>query len=389
MKRGARKPGMSRRTFLKAGAAAAASTLFFPGIVRADWKNIAKVILVRFGGGVRYRETFGDPLLTNLPKIRELMRQGTLYARVYNDGDTTHQGATLQLLTGRRFDASRATRSNPKDPTLFEHYRKEMGRKAGPTHVGAVLHTTVDFQYNYSADPSFGFDFRGTQFQPRLITYHHLNKVIAQEQDPNNDIVRRARGLQEQIWVNEDFEHIEDAARPEPRMDETESKFVNALFARERVPRLKTGDELVLFFAQAMMDDSEFKPPFLMVNFAGPDIAHQGSYTAYQEKIRHIDTLVDQLWTGIRRNREYANRTLLIVTPDCGRSLSGAGRGGFVDHVANDEGVRHVWALFLGPGIPTKVFLRPYAQIDIAKTIGEILHVPTPGMEGILMEETR
>ncbi|GEM_PF-3207355 len=388
---GTRGEGISRRTFLKAGAAAAAGTLAFPAVVRADWKQIANVVIARFGGGVRYRETFGDPYLKNLPgMMRNLVGKGTLYTHVYNDGDTSHQGGTLQILTGKRFDPSLATRHNPKIPTLFEYYRREMGRKAGPNSGVVVDHSTVDFQFNYSVDPDYGFDFRGRQFQPRLITYHHLNDVLRQESDANSDLSRRARALQDQVWVREDYEHIEDPTRPMPKLDDFEQKFVKAIFARDRVPRVSTGDELVLHFALAAMEESDFRPRLVQINFAGPDIAHRGSYTDYVGQVRALDELVSRLWMSIQRNRAYLKHTLLIVIPDCGRSLSGQGRGGFVDHIADDEGARHVWALFVGPGIPAnKKFTRPYSQIDIAATVGEILDVPTPGCDGVVMEETR
>ncbi|MHC4778510.1 MAG: alkaline phosphatase family protein, partial [Planctomycetota bacterium] len=262
--------------------------------------------------------------------------------------------------------------------------------RAGATKAVVVDHSTVEFRYNWSRSSNFGFDYGGYQFQPRLITYHHLNTVLQQEQDQNSDVCRRARGLQDQIWVKEDFEHNEDPNRPVPEFDKPASDFINAIFARDRVPRVKTGDELVLHFALAAMDAKAFQPRLMLVNFAGPDVAHQGSYSDYVGQIMALDGLVDKLWTSLRKNRAYAKNTLLLVTPDCGRSLSGEGKGGFIDHWAGDDGCRHTWALFLGQGIPgNKRFQRPYTQLDLAPTIGEILDIPTPGCEGTVMEETK
>jgi arylsulfatase A-like enzyme len=137
------------------------------------------------------------------------------------------------------------------------------------------------------------------------------------------------------------------------------------------------------------MEAKDFQPRLMMINFAGPDIAHRGSYSAYTERIRALDGIIERLWNGIRKNRAYAKTTLLIVTPDCGRSLSGKGKGGFTDHWARDDGCRHTWAFMLGGGIPKKQFAKQYTQLDIAPTLGEILDIPTPGCEGVVMSETK
>jgi hypothetical protein len=385
----ARGRGLSRRSLLQAGAAAAAGSLFFPAVVRAEWKSIANVVIVRFGGGVRYQETFGDPLLANLPQMRSLLKEGTLYQNVYNEGDTSHVGATTQLLTGRPCPPSRIDKTSPLDPTIFECLRKEKGRRIGPEKCVVVDHSTVDFHYNYSKDPQFGFDLGGYCFRPRLITYHALNDVIANEQDQNNDVCKRARALQALIWVTEDYEHIEDPAQPPARFDEAGTRFVKDTFARDKVPIVKSGDDLVWYFARSLMEHRDFTPKVLVLNFAGPDVAHGGSFSAYVEKIRELDDLVGSVHNAVMKKvRGYAGSTLLIVTPDVGRSLQGEGSGGFVNHRTGDEGCRHLWALFLGPGVPkNRQVTGKHSQYDIAATVGNILGFSIPGGEGKVMPE--
>ncbi|MHC5039030.1 MAG: twin-arginine translocation signal domain-containing protein [Planctomycetota bacterium] len=386
--------GISRRTFLKAGAAAAAGTLCFPAVVKGAWKNINNVIIARFGGGVRFQETFGDPRMPNLAEIargpKSLVKRGSLYTHIYNDGDTTHLGATVQILTGKLFTPKRTTKENPKEPTIFEFYRKQKGRMAAAHKAVVIDHSTLNYHFETSAHPKYGRSFGGVQFQPRLITYHQLSDVIAREQDKTNDVCQRARALQDLIWVKEDFEHIEDPGREAPKYGEREKKFIAKIFEKVSVPRVKSGDELILHFAREAMGDKSIQPNLLLLNFAGPDIAHLGSYTDYIEQIQALDRLMKELWNTIVGNRHYANQTLLIVTPDCGRSLGGQGRAGFIDHQGRDEGCRHVWALFVGPGIPkNKRFAKPYSQLDLAPTIGAILGIPTKGCEGKVMPETK
>jgi hypothetical protein len=46
-----------------------------------------KVVIVGFGGGARYSESFGPQGQNNIPFLRnELFPLGTFYSRVYNDG---------------------------------------------------------------------------------------------------------------------------------------------------------------------------------------------------------------------------------------------------------------------------------------------------------------
>lgn len=386
--------GPSRRAILKAGAAAAAGALFFPAVVRGGWKGVVNVIIARFGGGVRFQETFGSPTLAHVPKLGQggnsLAGQGTLFTHVYNDGDTSHMGATQQLLTGKWFDPAKSPAQTCKEPTIFEFLRQNQGRKAGPTKCLVLDHSTVDFSYNHSVSGQFGKEFGGYQFQPRLITFHHLTEVIQSEQDQNNSVCQQARALQDQILTKEDYENIEDPTRLPPVPDATAKDFLQRIFARDRVPRVATGDELVLHFALAAMDDNAWKPRILLLNFAGPDVAHRGSYTAYVNQIRALDTVVDALRNAILRNSHYAKTTLLIVTPDCGRSLDGQGRGGFADHQGGDAGCRHTWALFWGGPVPKgRRVSRPCAQIDLAATIGEAMDFGMPGVDGKALAESR
>lgn len=387
------KTGISRRTFLKAAAAAGAGAALFPSVLRAEWKSVQNVILVRFGGGVRYRESFGDPSMKWMPKIsKNLLKMGTRYVNVFNDGDTTHAGATTQLLTGKWVKQGGLGKKNPADPTIFECYRKEKGvRRAPPSKCVVIDHSIVDFHYNYSLKPEYGFEWGGYQFQPRLVTYHHLANVISSEPDQNTDIARRAKALQEAIWGREDWEHIEDAARVAPKFDDLGEKFVKNVFAREKVPIVSSGDELVLYFAKMVMEDADFQPKLLMINFGGPDIAHAGSYSDYTAKIAELDGLVDDLVEfAFKKSRAYRTNTVIIVTPECGRSAAGDGSGGFVGHATGDEGCRHVWAVFLGPGMPNNLEVKmPCSQIDIPKTIAAMLEFPMPSAEGKVLEETK
>ncbi len=376
---------ITRRTFLKAGAAAAAS-LAFPSIAFGEWKNVTKVVLVCFGGGVRYSETFGDPLAANLPGIKKnILPSGTLFTNLYNEGSADHVGGILQILTGKKSAITDIDDKTPKFPTFFECYRQAKGNKRIPDWKTIIInHTTLDFSFASSNHADFGSSCAGLVFAPRLLMYDHLLKVMTAEEDTTSDIYRTAKELREKIWVDEDFEHVEDPDRTPPQYAGDAQNYVRSVLEKAKVPSLRPealGDELVWYFAETAM--TTIKPDILVINFGGPDIAHRGSFSDYVSKIQCLDDLVVRVFNETRKNKAYQNCTLFIVTPDCGRSLPGLGSGGFTSHSSGDDGCRRLWAVVAGPGTAKKsVVSTSFTQYDIAPTIGEALGFPVPHADG-------
>src|SRR5690606_30730683 len=135
-----RTTGLSRRAFLgavAAGAVGAAAKGESPGVeasVRPPFRG-RNVVLIRFGGGARRRESI-DPEHTFAPFVaRDLVAAGTLFPRMeiaqLEGLNTSHGEGTLNLLTGRYDkyqDIERGflkARFEPKVPTLFEYLRKD------------------------------------------------------------------------------------------------------------------------------------------------------------------------------------------------------------------------------------------------------------------------
>ena len=144
-------PTIKRRTFMQ-GVTAGAVGLALPpaagGVVAAADRSYGgpNVIIVRFGGGVRRRETI-DPDHTYCPFLRhELTRRGTLFTDVtiaqMQGVQTSHGEGTLNILTGK-YDIYRdindkflSARFEAKVPTVFEYLRK---RYDVPSHFGVTL----------------------------------------------------------------------------------------------------------------------------------------------------------------------------------------------------------------------------------------------------------
>ena len=129
-----------------------------------------KVIIIRFGGGVRRRETI-DPEHSYAPFLTsELLGRGTLFSDMQistMEGlNTSHGEGTLNILTGKydRYEsvdrAFLSERFESKVPTLFEDLRKAY---AVPEHQTLIINgedRTQEEFYSFSNHHLFGATFR-------------------------------------------------------------------------------------------------------------------------------------------------------------------------------------------------------------------------------------
>lgn len=129
-------------------------------------------------------------------------------------------------------------------------------------------------------------------------------------------------------------------------------------------------------------------PKLVLVNFRQPDYSgHQADSIGYINGIRSTDAYVSELWKLIQTDPIYQNKTTLFVTNDHGRHLDGIADG-FVSHGDACEGCRHLSLFALGPDFKTNTTISTvYQQIDLPKTIGELLGFTVPEGNGMVMRE--
>ena len=97
-----------------------------------------KVVVVTFGGGARDEETFAPEGQENIPHmLGELIPQGTFYTQVINHGILGHYVATASLATGAYETLNNFASTAPDNPTVFEYFRRELGRPAEDAWVVA------------------------------------------------------------------------------------------------------------------------------------------------------------------------------------------------------------------------------------------------------------
>src|SRR5436190_2604486 len=97
-----------------------------------------KLILVTFGGGVRYSETFTPEGERNIPRLVELRPSGHFYKTCVNSGVLSHFNSTASIVTGNWQRVDDFGFQPPAGPTLFELYRQQTGAPATDAWVVAT-----------------------------------------------------------------------------------------------------------------------------------------------------------------------------------------------------------------------------------------------------------
>ncbi|HET6992654.1 MAG TPA: sulfatase-like hydrolase/transferase [Bacteroidia bacterium] len=133
---------------------------------------------------------------------------------------------------------------------------------------------------------------------------------------------------------------------------------------------------------------NQYHPDLVIVNFREPDYSgHMGVWQNYLNGISSTDHYISEIWSFLQSDSYYAGTTTLIVTNDHGRHLNGH-LDGFVSHGDDCEGCRHIEFIAAGPDFKRNfVSDINYEQIDIPRTISELMGFPMPTGGGKVMTE--
>ncbi|HTW47266.1 MAG TPA: hypothetical protein VMD92_04915 [Acidobacteriaceae bacterium] len=367
----------NRRELLRAAAklGATGALMSFSPLRAATLPRRKKAVVVTFGGGARDEETFAPEGQENIPGMLDvLIPQSTFYTQVVNHGILGHYVATASLATGvyETFDNFAAV--PPHDPTVFEYFRKGLGRPATDAWVVA---------------PSNGFnrigesDHRG--YGEGLGAGVILPKHLLRAAMPSA--------------VGEDYGHLlrdnyEDPFyTPELAGDEVQLQQLDEILRisvgdfTQHALTLSSPDELSVYIARQLM--RQMAPSLLWITLHDIDIAHSGAYSLYIEGIRRSDRLCVQIWNTIQSEPEYKDCTTMFILPDFGRDADGdAGGNGFQHHRTGDALSRTTWLMVLGPGVRQGAAVdRPVDSLDLVPSLGALLGFPTPLAQGKLLSE--
>lgn len=340
-----------------------------------------RVIVVTFGGGVRYENTLAPQGWVNIPHLAgELVPQGLVYPVARYDGLTGHFNSTAAMATGCRQDVDAYGGEAPLTPTIFELLRKE---HALPPEETWVIATNKSFGLmGGSKLRAFGDPYAANVVLPKQLLIETIKSAVSTDVGPG---VENRQALAERMMsaLDEGYEGFGWKVHESGRAltSELKASLAKSLLDYFNDPTVPTsGDELTFFMTKEIMN--RFAPSLLVVNFWDIDIAHYGAFSLYLEAVRRTDRLVHELWRHAQSLPEYRDRTTLIVVPEMGRDSDVAGNG-FANHRSGDESCRRVWLVALGAGVPKGAGTqRPIRTLDVAPTVAEILGFKMADCEG-------
>ena len=368
-----------RRTFLKGVAAGAALFPVAPALFaessRPDYRG-PNVVIVRFGGGVRRRETI-DPDHTYAPFLcHDLTKRGTLFKNMAIDSlegvETSHGQGTLYIVTGKydRYKDVRGQflgeRFEAKVPTVFEYVRKQFNVPEHQTLIVNGEDRTNEEFYTFSNHHLFGVNYRSNVLSLYRFKTYLLRRNIEAGKWTGKELEKKKKDLAKLEAV--DFRNTEKNGQgPELTQfwDRWRQHYGETGFVNPRGDRLLT--ELTI---RALR---ELRPKLIMVNYNDPDYVHWGNMTHYTRGIAIIDEGLRQLVATVEADEQYRNNTVFVIVPDCGRDTNPLAAVPCQHHFGSRSS-HEIFALMFGPGIARGAIVdKPSDQISIASTIGKVM----------------
>jgi hypothetical protein len=357
---------LSKRQFLRAAGIAAASRMTLRG--SNPQVSDRKVIVVTFGGGVRYAETFAPEGERNIPHLLRLRPEGLFYRSCVNGGVLSHFNSTASIVTGNWQRVDDFGFQPPASQTIFEAFRQQ--RKAGLMDAWAIC-TNKSFATMGGANPAAG----ANVVLPKQLLLEAVKDVVAQPRGlgvaDRENVQRRLESILQEGYEGVGWTIFQQGRKLDREVRET---LTRALVEYIHGPEAPTsGDELTFFITREIM--REFAPRLLLVNFWDMDVAHWGAYSLYLQAITRTDRLVDMLWDEVNANAAYRDKTTVLVLPELGRDGDVNAANGFLNHRSGDPSCRNMWLLALGAGVSKNEVERPVAHIDVAATAARLLGV--------------
>lgn len=378
---------MRKRDFLRLAGLAIADKLVpaWAWSRPTERRSDRKLIIVTFGGGCRYQETFAPEGLRNIPRLAQLKSEGRFFANCVNSGVLSHYNSTSSIVTGnwQRVDDFGFERA--ASPTVFEYYRKQ--RRAPATDAWAICTNKSFASMGATRVRGYGEDHGANVVLPKQLLLEAVEEVIKRDLDQGvadrENVLRQLEGI-----LNAGYEGIGwtifRGGRQLDRQvkDALKRGLVEYMYGPEAP---SSGDELTYFVAREVM--REFAPRLLLINFWDMDVAHWGAYSLYLQAVTKTDRLCGMLWDEVRSNPAYRDKTTLLILPELGRDGDLDTANGFLNHRSGDPSCRNVWMLALGAGLDKGETDRQIAHVDVARTAAAVLGVSGGEMQGRRIDE--
>ena len=366
----------SRREFLRAitGAGAASALFSLSPIRTAASPNPPKAVVVTFGGGARDEETFAPEGQQYIPGLlNELIPQATFYTQVVNRGILGHYVANASLATGCYESFDNFTPVPPKNPTLFEYYRRDRRRPA--SDVWVIAPSNGFNRIGESNHALYGNGLGATVVLPKQL----LSGVVKGDSSNYERLLRD--NYESPGRVANAGQHDVSLENLAKIMQLSVSEFVT------HAQTVKSPDELSLYIMRHVM--RTLAPSVIWITLHDIDVAHAGSFSLYTDAIMRSDRICTEIWKAIQSDPNYKSKTNLFILPDFGRDADNdPGGNGFQHHRTGDALSRTTWLMAMGPGIRENATVdRPVESIDLVPTLARMLQCDSRFSKGKLLTE--
>jgi hypothetical protein len=392
---------LPRRTFIRGPIAgggllaaggrlsATESLLGETAVIEPDFRG-PNVVLIRFGGGARRKETI-DPQSTYSPFLcRQFVKRGTLFNDMeiaqIEGVNTSHGEGTLNIVTGK-YDKYKdvegkflGARFEPKVPTVFEYLRKSF---AVPPHQTLIVNgedrPDEEF-YTFSNHFAFGINYRSNMLSLYRFKSWLMRQQIAEGKLTEKQIEQRKKELAK--WEKVDYRTKGDD-RQGPELETFWQRWREYYGDSGLVnPR---GDRLLTELTVRAI--KELRPRLGMVNYQDCDYVHWGNLSHYTRAVSVMDEGLRQIVETVEADEEYRNNTIFAVVPDCGRDSNP-----FADvpcqHHFGSRSAHEIFALFVGAGVPVGAVVdRRVDQCQVAATVGRLMGFKSDFAEPRILEE--
>lgn len=376
---------MRSRDFLKLAGLAIAGRILPRPLEAFVWhernrkQQDRRVIVVTFGGGVRYAETFADEGLRNIPRLAALRPHGFFFHSCWNEGVLSHFNSTASIATGQWQRVDDFGFEPPASPTLFEFYRK--ATKAPPLDAWVIATNKSFSTMGASAERSLGQPYGANVVLPKQLLLDAVKDIARHPEGAGladrDQVFERLHSILQEGYEGVGWTIFKAGRELDRHVKQTLTRALKEFINGPEAPN--SGDELTFFIAREVM--REFAPHLMLVNFWDMDVAHWGSYSLYLQAVTRTDRLSGMLWDEIQSNPHYKDRTVLLVLPELGRDGDVNTANGFLNHRSGDLSCRRTWMLALGAGVKGETE-RPIRHVDVAATAAALLEVPAPGLGG-------
>ena len=378
---------LSKRRFLQLAGLSIANRVL-PAWCRPASKpgdQARKVIIVTFGGGVRYAETFTPEGERNIPRLVGMRPSGHFFKTCTNAGVLSHFNSTASILTGNWQRVDDFGFQPPSGPTIFEQYRKQTG--AGPLDAWAIATNKSFSSMGASGSRDFGVPFGANVVLPKQLLLEAVQEVVKKNPKEGvasrDNVMRQLEGILSEGYEGVGWTIFKAGKQLDQNVRDTLTRGLVEYIHGPESP--SSGDELTFFITREVM--REFAPRVLLVNFWDMDVAHWGSYSLYLQAITKTDRLTGMLWDEVQSNPNYKDKTTILVLPELGRDGDQNASNGFLNHRSGDASCRNMWMLAMGAGVKRGETDRPVHHVDVSATAAELLGVQATEIAGRAIPE--